>query len=145
MSAVLSRTGWLVRLPVRSPGMAAIPRIQVHRAAVAVAVASALLAIEASPAAASAPAAACQEYVVCGQPSGESSGTNAVAPAPGPRHGRRPPPGPRPSVASRTDLPLTSYPLTPAILIPGVVLVAGLAAAVALGLGRRERGGVATS
>jgi hypothetical protein len=105
-----------------------------HSWAVAACIIAALLS-SAAPAAASPSAAACQEYVVCGQPSGGVPGGGGTAPKA--RSSPASKPGPSPSVASRTDLPLTSYPLTPAIAIPGVVLVAGLFAGLVIGLGRR--------
>ncbi len=117
------------------PGRPTTPR---HRWGPALLVALLMAAIPAS-AVASSPAAACEEYVVCGQPAGGSTGNGSAPPKP--HQGRRPRPGQRPSVVSRTHLPLTAYPLTPAIAVPAIALVAGLLAGLVLGIGRRGRRG----
>jgi hypothetical protein len=94
-----------------------------------------LLLIGAAPVAAASPAAAaCQEYVVCGQPAGDPSGSSGNPASAGSKsapHEQR-----QPSVESQTDLPLTTYPVTPALAILVGVLLAGLLVAMAVRLAR---------
>jgi hypothetical protein len=117
--------------------MPATSRTRATALVAGLAIAAALATGGASSAGASEPAAACQEYVVCGQPSGGPSGGGGVPPAPRGGHGSTR--APEASVSSRTDLPLTSYPLTPTIAIPALVLAVGLLGGLAVGLGRRGR------
>jgi hypothetical protein len=114
-----------------------IPRL--GRPTVAIlAVLAATLAIGSSPALGATPGpAACQEYSVCGGPTG-GSGAGGTPGAPASRT-------PRPSVGARTTLPFTGYPLTPAVAIGAAVVAVGLLARGAVGVARRGRDASATS
>jgi hypothetical protein len=80
--------------------------------------------------------AACQEYSVCGGPTGGSSSGSL---------GRPVSPRSRPSVASRVTVPLIGYPLTPALAIGAALVALALVASVALAVVRRGRREVPTS
>lgn len=118
--------------------MTAIAQRRVQRLLRAVAAtATAAVALAILPAAASAsPAAACQEYVVCGQPAGGPSGSSGSPANPALPHADR---GPRPSVHSQTDLPLTSYPVTPILAVLASVLAVGLVVGFATSARARSR------
>src|SRR5690349_1974345 len=135
MRPVLSLTGRLRCLPVRSRAMSAGASSILRVSRCGLALAALVVLGTTTETAGATPPAACEEYVVCGQPAaGPSSGSDAPVNPANPRPSQ---PGPRPSVVSRTDLPLTGYPLTPVLLVLCGALAVGLVARVLIGVGRR--------
>jgi hypothetical protein len=138
MRAVLSLTGRAIACRydrLMAARADPISRVRLQRAGAVAVAALGVLVIPGAPAtAASPPAAACQEYVVCGQPAGGPSGNGGNPASAGlERSSQR---QQRPSVSSQADLPLTAYPVTPALVILAGVLLAGLLAAMAVRLAR---------